>query len=127
MKRDLLIAVFVIMLAALITTFGPWVYPSNWPSIKKLFTTSLLQTIFIILIIAVIGLVMWAVLRKIGELDKAKDTRKIAEMKEAFKQALKEVGLAKEIEGEQQSEVKSKNEKQNIGKEKTTKRKLRSK
>jgi hypothetical protein len=41
-------------------------------------------------------------------MDKTKDEQRIAEMKEAFKQALKEVGLAKEVEGDQQSEDKSK-------------------
>lgn len=110
MKRDLLLAVFVMILVTLITIFGPWIYPSNWPSIKNLFTTSLLQTIVIIFIFATTGLVMWVILREIGKLDKAKDTRRIAEMKEAFKQALEEVGLVKEVEGKQQSEDELKKE-----------------
>lgn len=125
--RDLLFAFLLLLIAALIQVIIFLANPYYWPFLKALWLKLHFWAVVLTILatIALICLILWVIrtaFRVIGRMDKTKDEQRIAEMKEVFKQALKEVGLAKGVEGEQQSEDKSKK-----GRGESTKPKLRSK
>jgi flagellar biosynthesis/type III secretory pathway M-ring protein FliF/YscJ len=117
----------MILVVALI---GVIVYlANNWPLIVALWGKFPHWAISLIIfaIVAVIGLVMWAVYREIGKLDKAKDEDQFVKMKEAFIQAFEETGLAKKVEDKKQPKDKSKNGKAKQEKSEATKLKSKNK
>lgn len=97
MKRYLLLAVFMIMLTALISTFATLANPYNWSSVKGLLTALPTWETSLILL-ASIAFIWWVIrstfaeVRKIDRKDK--EDRK-QELKEAISEALVEAGLAK--------------------------------
>jgi hypothetical protein len=97
--RDLLFAIFVIILNSSVVAAMFLINSSNWPFFKELWGKIPLPIIFFMLaLITATGLTTWLLWRVIGRMDKVKDEQQIIEMKEAFKKALKEAGLTKEIE-----------------------------
>lgn len=122
--RDLMFAIFMLLIVALIQVIIFLANPYYWPSAKALWSQLHFwqRSLIILATIALICLIWWVIrksFRVIGRMDKAKDEQRIAEMKKAFIQALKETGLAKEVNSEQESG----NKPNNGGKPKRRKRK----
>ena len=110
-RRDLLFAIFVMILNSSILAAIFLINSSNWPFFEELWgKIPWVIILFMLALIAATGLTIWASWRVIGGIDKAKDEQQITVMKEAFKQALKEVGLAKEVSSKQKSENKLNNQ-----------------
>jgi len=113
MKRTLLLAVFVIMLTALISLFATLVNPANWPTAHKLLTAlPVWGTVLIAL--AFIALIWWvtrSTFRGISEIDeKDKENRK-RELKEVIREVLAETGLVGKDKVENKRNAKNKDAK----------------
>ena len=91
--RDLLFAIFMLLIAALIQAIIFLANPYYWPFVKELWSKLNPWAIGLVILvtIALICIIWWVIhstLKLMGRMDKAKDEQQIAKMKEAFKQAL---------------------------------------